>query len=191
MRIRLLRQLVAGVRAIVVLTVLLGVVYPLLIWGIGQAAFPDRANGSLVTRDGAVVGSALIGQAFEGDQWFQLRPSASGYDGLASGASNLGPSSPELLRTIEQRRLQIAAREGVAPAAVPPEAVTASGSGLDPAISPEYAELQVARVARANGLTSDQVQDLVRSHTKGRALGFLGESTVNVLELNLAVAAAD
>ena len=182
-----LRQLLTGLRAIVVLTVLLGVAYPLAVWGVGRTAFPDQADGSLVVRDTTVVGSSRIGQAFEGARWFAPRPSAADYDALASGGSNAGPSDTDLIGSINARRAAIAHRDGVPAADVPPDAVTASGSGLDPYISPEYARIQVHRVARARGLSPARVTTLVEAQTSGRILGFLGEPRVNVLELNLAL----
>jgi K+-transporting ATPase ATPase C chain len=185
----LARQSVAGLRMLLVLTVLLGVGYPVAVWGAGQA-FGDRADGQPVRLDGQVVGSRLIGQEFEGDQWFHSRPSANAYDTLASAPSNLGPLDSDLIAAIDDRRAEVAALEGVPASEVPADAVTASGSGLDPHISPAYARLQVARVARANGLAPEEVERLVAEHTDGRGLGFLGEPGVNVLELNLAVAAA-
>ncbi|PZE87156.1 potassium-transporting ATPase subunit KdpC [Curtobacterium sp. MCBD17_032] len=187
----------AGValRLTVLSTVVLGVAYPLAVWGVGQAAFSDRANGSMVTdSSGTVVGSSLIGQSFAGegaDRWFQSRPSAAGEDGYDAGASsgsNLGPSNPDLTTAIEERRAAIADADGVPAAQVPADAVTASGSGLDPDISPAYAEQQVSRVAAARGLSETDVRALVAAHTDGRQLGFLGGPTVNVLELNLALA---
>ena len=182
----LLRQSFAGLRVLLLMTVVLGAAYPLVIWGAGQA-FGGRADGSLITRDGEVVGSSLIGQAFEGDTWFLPRPSAAGdgYDPLSTSASNLGPENEELLAAVEERRAEVAEREGIDPADVPPDALTASGSGLDPHISPDYARLQVDRVARARSLDPRQVRALVDEHTQGRILGFLGEDRVNVLELNL------
>jgi K+-transporting ATPase ATPase C chain len=187
------RRYLAALRVLAVATVALGLVYPLAVTGIAQAVAGDRANGSLLRRDGVVVGSRLLGQRFTDargrplPQWFQPRPSAAGYDGAASGATNLGPDNPVLVAAIRARRAQIAAFEGVSPAAVPPDAVTASGSGLDPHISPAYALLQVPRVARARHLDPATVRALVRAHIQGRGLGFLGEPTVNVLELNLAL----
>jgi K+-transporting ATPase ATPase C chain len=180
------RQSLAGLRLLLVMTVLLGVGYPTAVWAVGQA-FDDRADGSPVRVDGEVVGSRLLGQQFEGDQWFLSRPSANDYDSLASAPSNLGPLNPDLIASIEKRKAEVAAREGVGESEVPADAVTASGSGLDPHISPEYAELQAPRVAEANGLSLDVVEDLVEEHTEGRGLGFLGEPGVNVLELNVAV----
>lgn len=182
-----LRQLYAGLRLLAVMTVVLGVVYPLGIFVVGRV-IPDRADGSLVRVDGEVVGSALIGQEFVGDQWFQSRPSAGGYDTTASGASNLGPNEADLIADVTRRRAQIAAREGIELADVPADAVTASASGLDPDISPAYARIQVERVARSRDLSVETVQELVELHIAGRGLGFLGEPHVNVLELNVALA---
>ncbi|WP_082481730.1 potassium-transporting ATPase subunit KdpC [Aeromicrobium sp. Leaf245] len=186
----LLRQSFAAARVLLVLTVLLGVLYPAAVWAVGRAV-PDRADGSLLRVDGQVVGSRLLGQTFEGPSWFHSRPSAGSYDGLASAPSNLGPSNPDLVAAIEERRAAVAAEEGVEPAAVPPDAVTASGSGLDPHVSPAYADLQVPRVARERGLPVDQVRRLVEEATSGRVLGYLGEPTVNVLELNASLPGAD
>ncbi|WIJ45210.1 potassium-transporting ATPase subunit KdpC [Curtobacterium citreum] len=185
-----------AIRLTLLSTVVLGVAYPLAVWGVGQAAFHDQANGSMVTdSSGKVVGSSLIGQSFDGkdaDRWFQSRPSAAGekgYDANASSGSNLGPSNPDLTNAVEERRAALAKADGVSAADVPADAVTASGSGLDPDISPEYALQQVSRVASARGLSADAVRKLVDEHTESRQLGFLGEPVVNVLELNLALAA--
>ncbi len=185
----MLRQSLAGLLLLLAFTVTLGLGYPLVMTGVAQVAFHGQANGSLVQQQGKDVGSSLIGQDFKGTQWFHSRPSAPGYDALASAGTNLGPNSPDLLKAVQKARAQIAAEDGVAPALVPPDAVTSSGSGLDPHISPAYADLQVARVARARGMTTAEVQSLVDAHTQGRILGFLGEPRVNVLELNLALAA--
>jgi len=183
------RQLLAAVRALAVFTVLLGLAYPLLVTGAAQLIAPGRADGSLVEADGEVVGSALLGQAVADPDLFQPRPSAAGdgYDALASAGSNLGPESPDLVELVRERRAQVAAREGVDEDAVPVDAVTASGSGLDPHVSVAYAELQAPRVARAQGLALDTVRALVREHTTGRTLGVLGEPRVEVLGLNAAV----
>lgn len=183
------RYMWVGLRALLVLTLVLGIAYPLSLLAIGQLAFNDRANGSLISSDGTTVGSRIIGQSFSGPEWFHPRPSAAGegYDPLASSASNLGPTSEELLDLVEERKTEAAALDGVDPSRVPPDALTASGSGLDPHISPEYAQQQVARLAKARGLDRAVVQALVDEHTDGRVLGFLGEPTVNVLELNLAL----
>ena len=194
---RQLGQHLAAARLLIVLTVLLGLAYPLAVTGVGQALLGRQADGSLVSSAGGTVGSSLLGQNFtdaDGNplpQWFQPRPSAAGrtgYDPTASGASNLGPTNQDLVATIEERRRQVADFNQVAPDRVPPDAVTASGSGLDPAISPAFAAIQVVRVARARGLDPSTVGRLVRQHTAGRTLGFLGEPRVNVLELNLALA---
>lgn len=184
-----LRQFLAGLRLLLVLTVLLGLAYPLLVLGIGQLAFHAGANGSLVTSHGAPVGSALLGQRFSGPQWFIPRPSAAGagYDGLASGGSNLGPGSTTLQKSVDTARAAAAAADGVAPADVLPDAVTASASGLDPDISPAYAELQAPRVARERHTTLADVRTLIKQHTTGRALGVLGEPGVDVVDLNIAL----
>ncbi len=184
-----LRYFTVSVRTLLLMTIVLGVAYPLAVWGVGQVAFRSQANGSMVQQNGLAVGSSLIGQNFDGPEWFHSRPSAAGggYDAMSSGASNLGPTSPTLLRLVEKRRVQAAEENGVEPDRIPPEALTASGSGLDPHISPEYAALQVERVARVRGLDTDQVRTLVDQNTEGRVLGFLGEPRVNVLELNLAL----
>lgn len=191
------RSIGVAVRLTLLSTVVLGVVYPLAVWGVGQAAFHDQANGSMVTdSSGKVVGSSLIGQSFDGSdsaRWFQSRPSAAGekgYDANASSGSNLGPNNPDLLKAIEERKAAIAKADGVPESSVPADAVTASGSGLDPDISPEYAMQQVSRVAEARGMSESAVRTLVEQHTESRQLGFLGEPVVNVLELNLALAKA-
>ena len=190
-------QLLAALRALVVLTVLLGVVYPLVVLGIGQVAFRENANGSLLELDGRVVGSDLIGQAFTDPdtgealpQFFQSRASnaGDGYDPTSTAASNLGPEDEGLLADVRARREAVTAAD--APPAgveVPPDALTASGSGLDPHISPEYARLQAARVAQARDLDAAEVDALVEEHVQGRVLGFLGEPRVNVLRLNAAL----
>lgn len=189
------RPLWTALRIMLILTLLLGVGYPLLLLAIGQTAFPHQANGSLVrTVDGRVAGSELIGQRFtnaDGDpltEYFQPRPSAAGdegYDPTASAGSNLGPESPELATQVEQRKAMIAAFNGVPESAVPADAVTASGSGLDPHISVEYANLQVARVAAARDLPVETVLGLVANETVARDAGYLGEPRVNVVTLNL------
>ncbi|MEW1958111.1 potassium-transporting ATPase subunit KdpC [Kineococcus sp. NPDC059986] len=189
----LFRQARTGLGLLLAATVVLGLLYPLLVFGIGRLT-PGRADGQIVSsasvNGGKPVGSVLIGQAFTGNQWFWPRPSAAGkdgYDPTSSGASNLGPESSDLLKAVQERRATLAAADGTAPAAVAPDALTASGSGLDPDISPEYAQQQVARVATARGLSEQQVQALVAQHTEGRQLGFVGEPVVNVLQLNLAL----
>jgi K+-transporting ATPase ATPase C chain len=180
------RQLWTGLRAIVVLTVALGIAFPVAIWLVGLA-LPNQANGSLIESNGRVVGSSLIGQTFEGEGWFQPRPSANDYDALASAGSNAGPNDEDLVAAIAERRTELAKSNGVPESAVPPDALTASGSGLESSISPAYAEIQVARVARERHLPVADVQRLVGEHTDGRILGFLGEPGVNVVTLNLAL----
>jgi K+-transporting ATPase ATPase C chain len=184
-----LRQSWAGLKVLLAFTVVLGLAYPLVVTGISQVLFHGRANGSLIERDGEVVGSSLIGQTFEGSEWFHSRPSVAGdgYDPLATGGSNLGPESEELLVLVEERRAAVAEEDGVEPAAVPADALTASASGLDPHISPAYAHQQVDRIAEERGLDADEVRRLVDDHVQSRVLGFLGGERVNVLELNLAL----
>jgi K+-transporting ATPase ATPase C chain len=185
----MLRQLRPALVLLLAFTVLTGVAYPLLTTGVAQLAFGDAASGSRLTVDGEVVGSSLIAQPFEGEQWFQPRPSAVGYDAAGSGGSNLGPSNPDLLAEIEARAEAYRRRNGLGPGtAVPVDAVTASGSGLDPHISPRNARLQTARVAEARGLEVAAVAALVEDHTEARTAGILGEPRVNVVELNAALA---
>ncbi|MEY9952847.1 potassium-transporting ATPase subunit KdpC [Leifsonia sp. EB34] len=193
------RQYWVGLRALLIITVVVGIAYPLVITGIGQLAFPNQSNGSTISSGGKVTGSALIGQSFtdkKGNplpQWFQSRPSAAGngYDGGSSSGSNYGPNSPDLLKAVQQRKQTIEKTDGVSASQVPADAVTASGSGLDPHISPAYALLQVDAVAKARGISADAVRKLVDSHTQQRDLGYLGEPTVNVLQLNIALTAMD
>lgn len=190
MIVNALRQAVAGLRVLLVLSVLTGALYPLAVWAVARLAFPGQAGGSQVSAHGRTVGSALLAQPFPGPRWFHPRPSAAGpegYDALASGASDLGPRNATLLRQVHARRAAAAARDGVAPGRVPPDALTASGSGLDPYISPRYARQQATRVARARGLAPRRVAALVGDHVRGRTLGFLGEPRVDVLELNVAL----
>jgi K+-transporting ATPase ATPase C chain len=190
------RQILAAVRALLVLTLLVGIAYPLVMTGLAQVLFPGRADGSLVTRGQADVGSSLVGQSFTVGKhgkpdpaYFQSRPSAAGdgYDPLATSASNLSPDNPELVKTVRERRLAVATTDRVAVSNVPADAVTASGSGLDPHISPAYADLQVGRVAAARGIPPAAVRRLVDENTTHRTFGFLGEDRVNVLLLNLAL----
>jgi K+-transporting ATPase ATPase C chain len=188
------RTIGVAIRAMLVFTLVLGVGYTLVITGIGQLAMPWQANGSPVADEkGTVVGSALIGQSFadsDGEalpEYFQSRPSAAGYDGRGSTGSNLGPENPELVAAIDEQRHAIAEREGVPVADVPADAVTSSGSGLDPDISVDYALLQVPRVAEERGMDETEVRTLVESRIQGRDLGFLGEERINVVELNLAL----
>ena len=179
------RQFAAAARMFLALTLLLGVLYPAVIWGIGRLGLSDQVDGSRVERGGVVVGSSLLGQNFTDERHFQSRPSASEYAGGVSGGSNLYASNEDQQKAVAERQSGYAAANGGAAAAA--DAVTASGSGLDPHLSPENAMAQAPRVASANGLAEDAVEDLVREHTRGRTLGFLGEPRVNVLELNLAV----
>jgi potassium-transporting ATPase KdpC subunit len=184
------RQLVPALVAFLALTVLTGIAYPLAVTGVAQVAFPGRADGSLIERDGEVVGSRLVGQAFSGPRYFHARPSAAGdgYDAMASSPSNLGPTNAELLEAVEERRTAYRRENRLGSAEhVPIDALTSSGSGLDPHISPANARLQAPRVARVRGLDLDDVLALVDEHTEERSLGFLGEPGVNVLELNLAL----
>ena len=199
------RQFGVAIRALVVFTIALGIVYPLAMTGVAQALFHSNANGSIVQVNGKDVGSDLIGQPYTMDsgkkdsdgkaimvadpKWFQSRPSAVDYDAMGSSGSNLGPNNADLLALVEERKKAVAELEGVDPSQVPPDAVTASGSGLDPDISPAYAALQVNRIARERGLSVDKVQELVKENTEGRTLGFLGEPRVNVVKLNNALAA--
>lgn len=182
-----------AIRAVLVMTALLGIAYPLAMTGVGQLAFPWQANGSVVTHDGEPIGSALLGQTFadaDGNalpQYFQPRPSASDYEGASSGGSNLGPSHPDLVAVIDEGRQRIAAREGVSPDEVPADAVTASSSGLDPHISPQYALLQVSRVAAERGMSEDDVRAIVTARIETPDLGFIGAERVNVLDLNVAL----
>ncbi len=193
------RQYWVGLRALLILTVVLGIGYPLVVTGIGQLAFAGQANGSTVSSQGGVVGSALIGQSFtdkKGNplpQWFQSRPSAAGagYDGGASSGSNLGPNNPDLLKAVKERKTLIEKTDGVSGGSIPADALTASGSGLDPHISPAYALLQVDAVAKARGIDPDAVRKLVDRHVQQRDLGYLGEPTVDVLQLNIDLAAMD
>jgi K+-transporting ATPase ATPase C chain len=169
-------------------TLLTGVVYPLAVWGIGQTIFPHQANGSLIEANGRVVGSELIAQSFSGPEWFWPRPSAVGYDASASGGSNLAPTNPALLEAVNERGAALrSADPSVADKAVPVDLVTASGSGLDPEITPAAASFQATRVALARGLDVQDVKRLVLDHSQGRAFGFLGEPRVNVLKLNIAL----
>lgn len=209
---RTVRLLGAGLRALLVLTLVTGVVYPLVVTGVAQALFGDKANGSEIKADGKVVGSSLIGQSYnlpltKGQEtpapdlkWFQGRP-ANGlgsntantrYRLLLSGATNLSADNKDLIRQVRDAQAAVIKDNSVAgytveAAQVPADAVTSSGSGLDPDISPQYAKIQIHRVAAKNGLSVAQVKKLVRDHTEGRTLGFIGEPRVNVLELNIAL----
>jgi K+-transporting ATPase ATPase C chain len=175
-----------------VLIVLTGLIYPAVIWGIGQILFRDQANGSLVTVNGQVVGSRLIGQPFTRPEYFHPRPSAAGagYDAAASAGTNKGPTDMKLADTLIASRVDSAVRQGATRGRVPSDMVTASGSGLDPHISPANAALQLARVAGARGVDTAQVRHIVAAHTEGRQFGFFGEPRVNVLLLNIALDSA-
>ena len=198
----IVRQHIAALRLLLIFTVITGIIYPVFMYGIAQAAFNKQANGSTVTFHGRVVGSSLLCQEFvdaKGNplpQYFQPRPSDAvvsdakndfGCDPLYSAASNLGPNNPALVTLIKQRQQQIAKFDHVSISQIPADAVTASGSGLDPDISPQNAAIQVDRVAAARHISPAQVRALVAQNTKGRTLGFLGEPTVNVLTLNIAL----
>ena len=187
---KILMELRTALAAVAVLAVILCGLYPLAVWVVSQGLFPARANGSLVIREGKVVGSRLIGQGFAGAKYFHPRPSAagSGYDAGASSGSNLGPLSKSLADSVRRRVEDYRAENGLAPdAAVPADAVTASASGLDPHISLDNAGLQIPRVAKARGMSEAAVREQVKAFTRGRDLGILGEPGVNVLLLNLAL----
>jgi K+-transporting ATPase ATPase C chain len=184
----MLQTTLQSLRALLVFTVVTGVAYPLIVTGIAQVAFNDKANGSLIIQDGKPVGSRLIGQPFSDPKHFWSRPSGTSpqpYNATASSGTNLGPTNPALKDAVVER---IKALGGKTP--VPVDLVTASGSGLDPHISPAAAEYQVARVAKARSMSEDKLRALVEQHTEGRQLGILGEARVNVLTLNLALDAA-
>jgi K+-transporting ATPase ATPase C chain len=198
----IVRQHIAGFRTLLVFTVLCGLIYPAVMTGVGQLAFRNQANGSMVSYNGRVVGSGLLCQEFSDakgnplPQYFQPRPSDAvnpsdktdyGCDPGYSAASNLGPNNPDLVKLIKQRQQAIAAFDHVPVSQIPPDAVTASGSGLDPGISPQNAAIQVNRVAAARHLPVSTVKDLAAKYTQGRILGFLGEPRVNVLNLNIAL----
>jgi potassium-transporting ATPase KdpC subunit len=187
---KLLRQ---SLVLLLLMTTITGVLYPLAATGLAQLVFPRQANGSLIVKDGKPIGSALIGQSFTEPKYFWGRPSATSpnaYNAGASSGSNLGPTHPALTEAVKQRIAALRAIDPGNDAPVPVDLVTASGSGLDPEISPAAAQYQLARVARARGLSASQVQALVNECTRGRQLGMLGEPRVNVLQLNLALDAA-
>jgi len=186
----MLGQLRASIVSLIVFTVVTGIAYPLIVTGIAQAIFPSQANGSLIVKDGNVIGSAIIGQPFDDPKYFWSRPSATSPfpDNAASSAgSNLSPTNPDLIKTVQGRVDALHAADPGNTAPVPVDLVTASGSGLDPHISPAAALYQVPRVARERKLDPQAVRQLVERHIEGRALGILGEPHVNVLALNLAL----
>ncbi len=183
-----LRQMVASIRLLVVMTVLLGFGYPLLITGIAQVTMPHRAAGSLVRVDGRVIGSSLLGQNYAGQQWFQGRPSASDYSGTTSGGTNLAIDDPREVTTVNALRQRLLRANPDAVGPVPADALTASASGLDPDISPAYAYWQAPRIAKLRGIPVATLDALIATSVQGRTLGFLGEPRVNVLDLNLRLA---
>jgi potassium-transporting ATPase KdpC subunit len=179
------KQITVAIVYTLVTTVIFGIIYPLVVTGLSQLLFPAKANGSLIVRNGQVVGSHLLGQTFSSDKYFHSRPSnaGNGYDPLASGGSNLGPTNQTLVNRVAQDVAKYQQENPGQP--IPADLVTSSGSGLDPDISPASAEFQVARVAKARGTGPDQIRKLIAKHTQGRQLGVFGEARVNVLELNL------
>jgi len=179
------KQITTAIVYTLATTVIFGIIYPLVVTGLSQLLFPAQANGSLIVRNGQVVGSHLLGQTFTSDKYFHSRPSnaGNGYDPLASGGSNLGPTNQALVSRVAQDVAKYQQENPGAP--VPADLVTSSGSGLDPHISPASAEFQVARVATARGTSPDQIRKLIAKHTQGRQWGIFGEARVNVLELNL------
>jgi K+-transporting ATPase ATPase C chain len=184
------QQLGTGFKMMLVLTVLTGLLYPGVVTGLCQVLFPARANGSLIVANGHAIGSELIGQNFKRPEYFQPRPSAAGndgYDPMASGASNLGPTSQKLADRVKDSVASFRKNNPDYTGPIPADLVTSSGSGLDPDISPASAEAQAARVAKARGIPVEQVRDLIRSHTQERDFGFMGEPRVNVLEINRAL----
>src|SRR4051794_37028572 len=183
----MVRDIHRAIVSLLVLTVLVGGVFPVAVWAVAQVAFPDRADGSLIVRDGTVVGSSQLAQGFTSPKYFQPRPSAADYDASGSAASNLGPNSADLAAAVKERIATVAAANGIAAGAVPVDLVTTSGSGLDPDISRAGALVQVDRVAKARGLDAQAVRALVLARMQSPTLGLLGTTRVNVLDLNLAL----
>jgi potassium-transporting ATPase KdpC subunit len=186
-----MRSLMVAIKMTVILTFLTGILYPIAMVGIGRALFPAQADGSLIYRNGSPVGSSLIAQNFKAARYFHPRPSAAGnngYDPTSSSGSNLGPTNKSFIDSVKQRVKDVVEEDhGIRASQVPVDMVTASGSGLDPEISPAAAEIQVQRVAKARGISEATVRSLISSYTRPRLAGFLGEPGVNVLELNLAL----
>ncbi len=184
-----MKQLMIAIKATLLLTVLTGLLYPLAVTGLAQILFPHQANGSLLVVNGKTVGSELIGQSFTKPEYFHGRPSAAGngYDGLSSGGSNYGPTNQHLVDRVRDDVKKFRAENPAYTGPIPADLLTASGSGLDPHISPASAEVQIARVAAARGVSADTIRQLVAAHTEGRQYGLFGEPRVNVLELNLAL----
>lgn len=186
----MLTQLRPAIVILLIMTLLTGVAYPLLITGVGQLVFPDQANGSLITRDGTILGSSLIGQPSEDARYFWGRPSATTPfpgNGVSSAGSNLGPTNSDLVKAVKERIAALKKSHPEQSGPIPVDLATASASGLDPHISPAAAEYQVKRIAKVRILTVERVRSLVAEHTEGRTLGLLGEPRVNVLQLNLAL----
>lgn len=179
------KQFTVAIGYTIVTTIIFGLIYPLLVTGLSQLLFPKQANGSLIVKNGQVVGSELIGQSFSSDKYFHPRPSnaGNGYDPLSSGGSNLGPTNQALVTRVAQDVAKLQQENPGVP--IPADLVTSSGSGLDPHISPASAAFQVARVAKARGVSEEQIRRIVAEHTQGRQWGVFGEARVNVLELNL------
>jgi K+-transporting ATPase ATPase C chain len=187
-KMKLLKHIYPAIALTIVLTVLVGIVYPFVITGLSELLFKEKARGSLIRREGKVIGSRLIGQPFKGPGYFHSRPSAagSGYDATASGGTNLGPTSKPLFEEqVKERSRQL--RTENPNVEIPVDLITSSGSGLDPHITPAAAEFQIPRVARERRMSEDQVRQLVQNHTEGRQFGVLGEPAVNVLEVNLSL----
>ncbi|MEW6731033.1 MAG: potassium-transporting ATPase subunit KdpC [Acidobacteriota bacterium] len=185
-----LKQLFPALAMTIVLTIITGIIYPLVVTGLANVIFKEKAQGSLIAKDGKVIGSRLIGQPFQGAGYFHSRPSAAGigYDGTSSAGTNLAPTSKRLINGVKARTETRRSENANTP--IPIDLVTSSASGLDPHITPAAAEFQISRVARERGMQEDQLRNIVQSYTEGRQLGILGEPRVNVLELNLALDAA-